>query len=226
MIRRPPRSTLILTLFPYTTLFRSGNVEDGDDEGWLREGMGELEKELQDRERERGNEEKSQQEHMDAEELAKKLEKFMYSSSGFEGFEGVEEMQEIQFDPDEFFKELEKGLAGEVESSDRESQDGSKDQLDETNTDIQNDWEVKTGTDSDDEDDVEFSAQYDKLMRQELEDSKAGLGSASVPSSSLVEEFVRSMNEEGCTPGPATTLAAILGMGSNSNISPRLKQKS
>jgi len=24
MIRRPPRSTLILTLFPYTTLFRSG----------------------------------------------------------------------------------------------------------------------------------------------------------------------------------------------------------
>eukprot|EP01026_Neomeris_dumetosa_P018733 TRINITY_DN17389_c0_g1_i16.p2 TRINITY_DN17389_c0_g1~~TRINITY_DN17389_c0_g1_i16.p2 ORF type:complete len:136 (-),score=31.57 TRINITY_DN17389_c0_g1_i16:136-543(-) len=135
-------------------------------------------------------------------------------------------MQEIQFDPDEFFKELEKGLAGEVESSDRESQDGSKDQLDETNTDIQNDWEVKTGTDSDDEDDVEFSAQYDKLMRQELEDSKAGLGSASVPSSSLVEEFVRSMNEEGCTPGPATTLAAILGMGSNSNISPRLKQKS
>src|SRR6056300_540714 len=27
MIRRPPRSTLILTLFPYTTLFRSTNVE-------------------------------------------------------------------------------------------------------------------------------------------------------------------------------------------------------
>ena len=27
MIRRPPRSTLILTLFPYTTLFRSGQVE-------------------------------------------------------------------------------------------------------------------------------------------------------------------------------------------------------
>ena len=26
MIRRPPRSTLILTLFPYTTLFRSDRV--------------------------------------------------------------------------------------------------------------------------------------------------------------------------------------------------------
>src|SRR6056300_525656 len=27
-IRRPPRSTLILTLFPYTTLFRSGRVQE------------------------------------------------------------------------------------------------------------------------------------------------------------------------------------------------------
>src|SRR6056300_1805124 len=29
MIRRPPRSTLILTLFPYTTLFRSCRVGGG-----------------------------------------------------------------------------------------------------------------------------------------------------------------------------------------------------
>src|SRR3546814_5878775 len=31
MIRRPPRSTRTYTLFPYTTLFRSGNI--GDDFG-------------------------------------------------------------------------------------------------------------------------------------------------------------------------------------------------
>src|SRR3546814_17410272 len=30
MIRRPPRSTRTYTLFPYTTLFRSGHVHDGD----------------------------------------------------------------------------------------------------------------------------------------------------------------------------------------------------
>src|SRR3546814_12011310 len=30
MIRRPPRSTRTDTLFPYTTLFRSGDVCDGD----------------------------------------------------------------------------------------------------------------------------------------------------------------------------------------------------
>src|SRR3546814_9251053 len=29
MIRRPPRSTRTDTLFPYTTLFRSGGMEDG-----------------------------------------------------------------------------------------------------------------------------------------------------------------------------------------------------
>src|SRR3546814_19136580 len=30
MIRRPPRSTRTATLFPYTTLFRSFGIEDGD----------------------------------------------------------------------------------------------------------------------------------------------------------------------------------------------------
>src|SRR3546814_18416647 len=29
MIRRPPRSTRTYTLFPYTTLFRSGQIEQG-----------------------------------------------------------------------------------------------------------------------------------------------------------------------------------------------------
>src|SRR3546814_3958942 len=33
MIRRPPRSTRTDTLFPYTTLFRSGGEAVGDDEG-------------------------------------------------------------------------------------------------------------------------------------------------------------------------------------------------
>src|SRR3546814_9969654 len=33
MIRRPPRSTRTDTLFPYTTLFRSGRSEDGDGAG-------------------------------------------------------------------------------------------------------------------------------------------------------------------------------------------------
>src|SRR3546814_11420500 len=40
MIRRPPRSTRTDTLFPYTTLFRSGDVAIIDDEAaardWLR----------------------------------------------------------------------------------------------------------------------------------------------------------------------------------------------
>src|SRR3546814_19442755 len=30
MLRRPPRSTPTYTLFPYTTLFRSGSLEGGD----------------------------------------------------------------------------------------------------------------------------------------------------------------------------------------------------
>src|SRR3546814_11200186 len=33
MIRRPPRSTRTDTLFPYTTLFRSGDVRDRDHRG-------------------------------------------------------------------------------------------------------------------------------------------------------------------------------------------------
>src|SRR3546814_3377707 len=33
MIRRPPRSTRTDTLFPYTTLFRSGGAEDGNQAG-------------------------------------------------------------------------------------------------------------------------------------------------------------------------------------------------
>src|SRR3546814_8518701 len=33
MIRRPPRSTLTDTLFPYTTLFRSGSEEQQDGDG-------------------------------------------------------------------------------------------------------------------------------------------------------------------------------------------------
>src|SRR3546814_5915339 len=36
MIRRPPRSTRTDTLFPYTTLFRSGETRDDDLEGRLR----------------------------------------------------------------------------------------------------------------------------------------------------------------------------------------------
>src|SRR3546814_11784935 len=36
MIRRPPRSTRTYTLFPYTTLFRSGAVAAPDDK-WLRQ---------------------------------------------------------------------------------------------------------------------------------------------------------------------------------------------
>src|SRR3546814_1409627 len=34
MIRRPPRSTLTDTLFPYTTLFRSEPFEDFPEAGW------------------------------------------------------------------------------------------------------------------------------------------------------------------------------------------------
>src|SRR3546814_9865018 len=37
MIRRPPRSTRTDTLFPYTTLFRSGLLARGEDRGgWVR----------------------------------------------------------------------------------------------------------------------------------------------------------------------------------------------
>src|SRR3546814_13750715 len=36
MIRRPPRSTRTDTLFPYTTLFRSHMLADGDLQGGLR----------------------------------------------------------------------------------------------------------------------------------------------------------------------------------------------
>src|SRR3546814_14630484 len=36
MIRRPPRSTRTDTLFPYTTLFRSGELVEGDDAVGLR----------------------------------------------------------------------------------------------------------------------------------------------------------------------------------------------
>src|SRR3546814_15226163 len=35
MIRRPPRSTRTDTLFPYTTLFRSGRLIPDDATGWL-----------------------------------------------------------------------------------------------------------------------------------------------------------------------------------------------
>src|SRR3546814_1685472 len=34
MIRRPPRSTRTDTLFPYTTLFRSGNIQRGNSQNW------------------------------------------------------------------------------------------------------------------------------------------------------------------------------------------------
>src|SRR3546814_18929982 len=37
MIRRPPRSTRTDTLFPYTTLFRSENIGQGDAENNLRD---------------------------------------------------------------------------------------------------------------------------------------------------------------------------------------------
>src|SRR3546814_13144137 len=45
MIRRPPRSTRTDTLFPYTTLFRSGHEEPGRQAalaipGWLHEQIG------------------------------------------------------------------------------------------------------------------------------------------------------------------------------------------
>src|SRR3546814_4165190 len=36
MIRRPPRSTRTDTLFPYTTLFRSGSANAGSINGWSR----------------------------------------------------------------------------------------------------------------------------------------------------------------------------------------------
>src|SRR6187549_3620730 len=39
MIRRPPRSTLDGTLFPYTTLFRSGHAGDGRELARLREAV-------------------------------------------------------------------------------------------------------------------------------------------------------------------------------------------
>src|SRR3546814_7663109 len=40
MIRRPPRSTRTYTLFPYTTLFRSGGLREGFVRFWA--GMGRL----------------------------------------------------------------------------------------------------------------------------------------------------------------------------------------
>src|SRR3546814_17833184 len=42
MIRRPPRSTRTDTLFPYTTLFRSGRLPGGDESGagWPRMSAG------------------------------------------------------------------------------------------------------------------------------------------------------------------------------------------
>src|SRR5213082_1770802 len=40
MIRRPPRSTLCQTLFPYTTLFRSLAESGSDDYRWVRRLLG------------------------------------------------------------------------------------------------------------------------------------------------------------------------------------------
>src|SRR5213076_3603167 len=35
MIRRPPRSTRLVTLFPYTTLFRSNSIRHPSRSGWI-----------------------------------------------------------------------------------------------------------------------------------------------------------------------------------------------
>src|SRR3546814_13049081 len=53
MIRRPPRSTLTDTLFPYTTLFRSEDQEEGAESAGVDEGFAPVEAEYAHEQRDR-----------------------------------------------------------------------------------------------------------------------------------------------------------------------------
>eukprot|EP01025_Chloroclados_australasicus_P034105 TRINITY_DN34932_c0_g1_i2.p1 TRINITY_DN34932_c0_g1~~TRINITY_DN34932_c0_g1_i2.p1 ORF type:complete len:467 (-),score=71.00 TRINITY_DN34932_c0_g1_i2:72-1319(-) len=192
------------------------DVRDGDDDSWLREGMAQVEEELCQRDEELKKDEKGNQKNMiDAEELAQKFEDFLNTSSGFDGAEDVD--QTTGFDPDLFWKELEKGL-GCREASDASS-DEDLDENCEIDEQLQEDWEVMTGTDSDDDD--QFVEEYDKAMRTELMGTMTGIQNIDNLKSNLVENLVRSMNEQGCSSGPAQNLSEIVGVKieqSNQNV--------